>query len=346
MVRDAEQHLDALLHSLDEIGCIFNRSAFVIFESNSADETPQIVKRWALRHIDADFCAPLRNNGLRKKNRLWRGAQTAIAAHFGGPSRVEKRVLLNDSRVLPDLLRLRAALNASHLSRVARYAVYRNMMLAQLRELGADFDYLMLVDLDLFSLRSRLLFHELAASGSGSDVVCANGVSAKPYEAMYDSFAAVDSDGQWLHAHTQRLSSFPALRFQAMHSCFGGIALYKSLERVLATRCAYQLVLPSSHAHAEAAEIWNGPPPELQAIADQYEAMLIGAGKEASQRLCEHLSFHHCLRAHAFRISIAKHAKAFYNGKQSLAPLPSRNSGRPKNKRGTLRNKKMDKRVV
>ena len=377
MVHNAGDHIEPLLKSLNEIYCIFNNTIFLIFESNSNDQTPKILKQWSL-NIDINFCDDYKFNKHRKKNSKFRrykhedynmeNIETQIKDHK--PSFVEKLTIFNDSIVINDLIKLQKILqkpiNGStvNLNRIERYTVYRNMILNQIGLITDKyinifkFDYLMLIDLDLFALDSRMIFNELYFSKT--NIMCANGV-VWMFDLMYDIFAAVMNDGQWMHQfafddqlkHSQKnvlmkrdknkfkLSTFPKKRFEEMRSCFGGITIYKNVGKLLSTRCKYQLIPSTIRKIKELSDDNNGyimkdPNEELQRFADLYESWM-----NTDDRICEHLSFHYCLREYGYNISIATKARAYYSKKQVRKPMMNSNKKKRKdlNKLPTLRNR-------
>eukprot|EP01083_Nonionella_stella_P007139 20630_1 len=363
MVHNVEDRIEPLLQSLNEIYCIFNNTIFFIFESNSNDETPKLLHKWSLNKQINPFCDRHRINTNRKRinvrgqrhqtNRKW---IHSIQQHK--PSLVDKLLIFNDSIVANSMRKLQTMLgNNKTLNRIERYVVYRNMMLEQIRSIKdkyeqspwhISFDYLMLMDMDLFDVDKRMLFNELHYSPT--QVMCANGV-VYLFDLMYDIFASVLEDGTWMHSmafepqkwkqkRDFRMTHFPLKRYEAMRSCFGGVAVYKSLSKMLATDCKYQLVLSESRRMNGTDEyVMENPDEELQHLANQYEIWM-----HSDERICEHLSFNYCLRKHGYTISIAKNAKAHYSKRQVV--IPSHNPLKKKgklNKRPTLGQKDIKK---
>lgn len=364
MVHNVEDHIKPLLKSLNEIYCIFNNTIFLIFESNSNDATPQILDQWSLNKNTNEFCVKYKFNKKRQKNSLFNPRKTmndditteSLQKHK--PSLVDKIAIHNDDIVINDLLKLQQSLrkpmNGSiNLNRIERYTVYRNMMLHKVKSIrdqylnspwNIKFDYLMLIDLDLFALDIRMIFNELYYSPT--NIMCANGVVWN-YDLMYDIFAAVKDNGQWMmdpninnkQKGNIKLSTFPHDRFEAMRSCFNGITFYKSLDELLDTNCKYQLIL-STQSNKDIDNdneyIMKYPSEELQKFADMYQEW-----KLSDDRICEHLSFNYCLRENGYNISISTKAKAYYS--QRLVKRPMNKPKKKKkelNKLPTLRNKR------
>ena len=368
MVHNVGDRIAPLLESLDEIHCIFKNTVYFIFESNSDDNTAQILDQWSTTKQNADYklCGGLKFKRNRKVNVRWdsyskfteaiRYSNESIRDHR--PSKVDRRVIHNDSLVIDEFVALQNVLNKSELNRIERYTVYRNMMLREIEAMNAidgieKFDYLMLIDPDIYAFDARMLFNEV--HHSPTDILCANG-QVRGFDLMFDIFASVMPDGVWMHSfafdrdkfklrNTVRSKVFPKERYQEMKSCFGGIAVYKSVQRLLESKCRYRLVVPTNlqNEYIDNGEyIMKDADEELQGFADIYESWV---GSE--EWVCEHLGFHYCLRAQGWNISIARNARVYYSSQQVVVPMNKNvNDRRWLNKDykvSTLRNKHLHK---
>lgn len=232
-------------------------------------------------------------------------------------------------------------------NRIVRFIIFRNMLLQKIRdvteELGLPgFDYVMMIDLDIREFDVKSLFRDL--NDSPYDILCANGLFK--LEIMRDTFASVMTNGTWLYTyhslydhHFKDLLYWPSDRYQAMNSCFGGLAVYKDSRKLLGSGCEYTILedLKSEWEYAQVYKNQTGKdrawPVENSWFLDaQYREPLIElvtmfynanlrVGKER-RKICEHLAYHYCLRAHDYTLAISRDLIVYYFDFARMASNP------------------------
>merc|ERR1712228_880285 len=150
------------------------------------------------------------------------------------------------------------------LFRIERFVIYRNNLLDLTKniskEFGINFDYVLMIDMDVYSIDVRTLMNELFYVDDDIDGICIDGIDWMGY--TRDTFATVKTNGGWLHyghdalvndtryiynnQHAmQQRTKFPnheENRYEKVKSCFGGIAIYKNFENALLKQaCRYTL---------------------------------------------------------------------------------------------------------
>ena len=61
MIKNGQKTLPHILKQLDEAACLSQNTNFLFFESNSKDDTPQILDKWKNTKMNETFCANIMN---------------------------------------------------------------------------------------------------------------------------------------------------------------------------------------------------------------------------------------------------------------------------------------------
>ena len=150
------------------------------------------------------------------------------------------------------------------LFRIEKFVVYRNMLLNETwkkeRELGIHFDYVMVVDMDIFNIDIRTFVNELYFLPDDlNGGLCVDGIDWLGY--TRDTFATVKANGGWLHyGHDPEANDTEYVyqnsyalkqrtkipnennRYHKVKSCFGGIIAYNNIKNQLYdSDCKYTL---------------------------------------------------------------------------------------------------------
>ena len=149
------------------------------------------------------------------------------------------------------------------LFRIERFVIYRNMLLDEARrlsdELRVQFAYILMIDLDVFSIDVRTLLNELYFMPRSVDGLCVDGIDWMGF--TRDTFATVKVNGGWLHyGHDALVNSTEYVynnqhamhqrtkvpdheeRYEEVKSCFGGVMVYRNeRNRFLEQQCRYTL---------------------------------------------------------------------------------------------------------
>jgi len=182
MLRDSQKTLPRILEQLNEITCVFNRTYFLFFESNSVDNTSNILMQWS------------KNTSLQANNGQYMEychQMDSNAASF--PHIIEKKLLFGDAFVqhqFDEYVESKSNTTYAHkMSRVEKFVPMRNMLLQQLYGLDLqNIDYIFMIDLDVHEIDFYAFLREL--NDCPHDIMCANGVEWFNY--YRDSFASVD----------------------------------------------------------------------------------------------------------------------------------------------------------
>lgn len=232
-------------------------------------------------------------------------------------------------------------------NRIVRFIIFRNMLLAKIREVTAElglpgFDYVMMIDLDIREFDSKSLFRDL--HDSPHSILCSNGLFK--LEIMRDTFASIMTNGTWLYTyhslydhHFKDLLYWPRDRYQPMNSCFGGLAVYKDSKALLDSGCEYTILedLKSEWEYAQVYKNQTGKErawpaenswfleakyrePLIELVSMFYNANL-RVGKER-RKICEHLAYHYCLRAHDYSLAISRDLIVYYFDFARMASNP------------------------
>eukprot|EP01083_Nonionella_stella_P021750 60240_1 len=362
MVTNAsELALSAQLQTLDEISCIFKDTYILIFESNSFDDTPQILRNWTMnRNNDStqhnSFCDQYVFGFHRRRMHSFQQTgdylndlfahNTSKAAHVHKISKhrktnvLVKQVLFGDEHVIDEMEQFKNKIHTRFLSRIEKYSFYRNLLLHHMYDItknnGFTFDYLMILDLDIFGFQQRLLLSELyyyhklkrTNHNNGNVILCSHGTLAHNF--YMDTFASVDTHHQWYYEYQRNatfvnvtddyLTNFPRYRFERMRSCFGGVIIYSNVSNIIDSTCNYDLAWSQ----------YDVPKAVEQVVVDrQYDEVTHFANKMRGWRskkkskvrrykrrdnhICEHIPFHYCLYyTYNYSTAIAKYAYLFY----------------------------------
>eukprot|EP00659_Diplonema_papillatum_P001009 gene1009-1550_t len=213
MVKNAGPTFPAILASFDSIGCNFDIASILIFESNSADNTPENLRLWLDKHLECHRLGQVTHRRLLKP-------AADPATEFRG----------------------------AHFARTDRYQAWRNYLLAEAgleqERLAADlqggFEYFVVFDELYFVEWKSILANGFRFKESGLDVHCCSGQHTPGI--VWDEMALVLENGTWafqpgVHGRwTPLVNSVPFLEVQ---SCFGGVLVVKDLPKLLDTRCRY-----------------------------------------------------------------------------------------------------------
>lgn len=293
MVKNSsEQGLVPSLHNLDEISCIFRNTVIFIYESNSVDKTPEILRHWSHENTNHNlrnhqhFCQSfhygfdhrLQTHSFDETgDKLFSSKEQKIQSikslnarerksQFNG---IGKHIVFGDGDTEQELNALKEKLNGKFLGRIERYSIYRNYMLRKIsnittfykKQMNISFEYLMIIDLDTFGFHKRQFFNDLyfyhkrkSLQSNGKEIaLCAHGTYAHGFYA--DTFASIAVNGSWYLKYqrakkyanktNEYMKGFPALRFQPMKSCFGGLVIYSNVNYLLDSKCKYPLVWPT-----------------------------------------------------------------------------------------------------
>merc|ERR1719295_842660 len=333
MVRDSEKDIIATLQQLDEISCLFDQIVFIFYESNSKDNTPYVLEDWNVMYLDGSHCDLFRFNPSTNASATMSESKRALIK--GHRPSLVKKILFHDF------------VDVRGKNRIVRFIIFRNMLLEKIRqvteELGLPgFDYVMMIDLDIREFDVKSLFRDL--NDSPYDILCANGLFK--LEIMRDTFASIMTNGTWLYTyhslydhHFPDLLYWPYDRYQPMNSCFGGLAVYKDSKKLLDSGCSYSILedLKSEWEYAQVYKNQTGKdrawPVEngwfleekyrepLIELVDMFYNANLKVGKER-RKICEHLAYHYCLRAHDYTLAISRDLIVYYFDFARMASNP------------------------
>ena len=256
MINNAESTLPHILGQLNELTCLFQNTYFLFFESNSIDNTTQILNNWYY------------NNTLNSNNYEFLSfCDNIIDRNFypqQNVNKVYKYIIYGDDIVRRELnLEIKKRSNSTYihkLSRVEKFVPYRNMMLEQLINITTNanmhnniiFDYIFMIDIDVFEIDFVTFLSELTECDT--DIMCINGVDQ--YNDYRDSFATVEMSHNWIHrpfifnktdsyydkARNILRKKMPRKnqRFERVRSCFNGLASYNiKINNLIKSKCKY-----------------------------------------------------------------------------------------------------------
>lgn len=282
MIRNHDHTIEALLKQLDNLSCLFKTSAVLIYESNSNDNTPKLLKEWRNRvNIDNKLCHDVLLNNNNKDRE---------------PPNIIKELL--KPNVDPGL-------KYKDISRLDKYSAYRNYLLNSAIDLEIEFDYFVPIDLDIYGLDIKRVLEELhTAKQKEISVMCLNGIRRTGY--MYDSLAAIsfngddtiynENDTTWFYYKEEVERSniiYKSGEFTPMLSCFGAMAFY-NFGDIKNTECRY---MTSDDAVSKF--------PILKSFYYTNK-------KKGDVGICEHIPFNYCLHHHGKKLVIAKDAYLYY----------------------------------
>ena len=345
MISNAEDTLPHILEQLDAVSCIFRNSLFLFFESNSVDNTTLILESWRQNTSFDSFCDNVMDRNLASNHPV---------------HSVQKQVIYGDDIVRSELnseIKKRSNSTYVHsLSRVEKFVAFRNMLLREVRvrvrSTSISFDYLWMIDGDVFSIDFKSFLVELLECPT--DIMCINGVD--PFNDYRDSFATVEMSHNWIHrpfifnksdsyydrARNILRKKMPRkqVRYELVRSCFNGLASYP-MHSVLDTQCAYysndDILLMKSRLSAQDGEGEGQPVSEWVNHVTKLinwsnlKGVMFDNDSGFETNLCEHIAFHYCLYGmDGLSLSIAKNTKLYY---YPLAPPPNKEDRRARRRR-------------
>ena len=296
-VKDGASTLQPILLKMDAIAKHFNSTKFIVFESNSEDNTLEILLEW-------------------------KGSN-------------EHKIILNDDKLIADILG--SNLSAIRpMGREEVYVEYRNLMIffAQKYATSPTNTFLIIIDLDILSISNswQFILNEVyfGMITHRLDMICLNAVSVNAY-GMRDSYAIVDDEDNWVRGYLYNLFDdlflfpyrlyqylwwkyfvvvqnqlFPleTYRFIDVKSCFGGLTFYYSMARILDTECKY--------IHFEELSKMESPNPyDSQSIVHRLKNPFALRDHHVNVT-CEHIPFHFCLRNHGFKVGLSTRPILFF----------------------------------
>ena len=350
MLHNSESTLPHILNQLNEISCLFKETHFLFFESNSIDNTTQILDQWVTHQLDDTYCRKLSDANIQR-----------------APN-ISKHMIYGDEIVSNELhkeIKKRSNSTYAHtLSRVEKFVVYRNMMLSALYNYTKHIhiDYFFMIDMDVYEIDFFSFLRELI--DCPTDIMCINGVDQ--YDDYRDSFATVETSHNWIHrpfifnktasyyekARNILRKKMPRRneRYERVRSCFNGLASYRmDLNQIVQqNECKYYSnddILMKQSEKKEGSDEWIYQVSKLINWSNLKGVMFDDeAGYESN--LCEHISFHYCLAGkYNISLSIAKDTKLYY---YPLIPPQTKESRREerRRKRRAARRKKRAERMM
>eukprot|EP01084_Bolivina_argentea_P149371 260929_1 len=308
MVKDSEKSLPNLLYQLDILACAFKYAHFFVLESNSNDNTRQIIKDWSKSSID---CALL-NNKLQQQSlhkfiflsSMYKKHKDIQYTKHVGDAVLNVNGIVNKSifqpreefREILEIMKRHKSTNPRTV-REERYVIYRNYLFDKVNEWYINskneikIDYLLWIDMDLRGFDISTIAYEFSVGWQlGYDVLCSNGIKYTGW--YYDSYSTVFYNGIWSHGIdrwniTNQIRDY---RFYDMRSCFGGLAAYK-FDFLLHSKCKYEYF---REAYSKISE--------FKEFVDEYNIY----------KACEHLALNFCLRQNGAKLAVATRAHSFY----------------------------------
>ncbi len=208
LARDCADALPLMMQRMEEMGSFFKDYAVIIFENDSKDETRTLLEQWSLRN--------------KKVYLLKCGIDNC---KFGETSAYEE--------------------GACHKHRMERMAKFRNMYLDEVRKQYINFDYMMVIDMDI---KGPWSMDGLATTFADCnwDGVFAYGIHTIPYLSgllygQYDAAAYVPLEGDYcvFSSYWKTVKNYLKLNFVTcfgmkagdawvpVASAFGGMGIYK-----------------------------------------------------------------------------------------------------------------------
>ncbi|WP_162418340.1 hypothetical protein [Cyclobacterium roseum] len=199
IVRDCEKNLKKNIPRLNQITKKFKNFQILIFENDSIDNTKSILQDWQ------------KNND-----------KVFISCHK-----------FNEYPINHDLNKRINKYYSSH--RISKMAAYRNQYMEEIRRKKQNFDFMMVIDLDINNFSQAGIAHSFGLADQW-DAVSANGISYSPLlkKRYHDSYALIEMGNQ---DGIQKLEQIKANQYKwsflkkkmpliPVYSAFGGLALY------------------------------------------------------------------------------------------------------------------------
>ena len=305
-VKDAATTLPSTLPILDRLTHHFNRTKFIIFESNSKDNTLDILLGWkgsddhkVILHGDelvSDAFGTRREDKLTEyRNLLLRHAQKHM------PSDGDAVLMSIDLDIQSTVNPWDFILHEVFVG-VAREGNDLVCLNAVIPETGAMRDTYAIVDTN--NVWFKAFIYEMRRASTLSYLPKRIRYLWWKYNSVIERRHTVGQQPQRL---AWRLISFAtelwSPRFVDVKSCFGGLAFYTSLQRITESRCKY--------VH------WA----EMMAMAEpnDYDAALVLHQFRRDPNIaldrdktCEHIPFNLCLYNHGMKAAISRHSELLF----------------------------------
>lgn len=212
LARDCEMHLNANITRIEQLRAYYKQSYVVIYENDSVDSTVQILNQWSTT-----------SNGV-----------FIISENISK----EKTIPLKSKTML---------FPSASISRIKKMATFRNKLLTGIKNYINDVDYLLLLDIDIYSFDVLGVVESINRAPSDWGALFSNGTyyyndndKIIPFPIQYDYYAYIDRKTNIKHLSYYSLLPFPSFlraRFLSKKinsnpyykavSGFGGIAVYK-----------------------------------------------------------------------------------------------------------------------
>ena len=199
IVRDCEKSLLKNIPIIEELRTKFKNSQVIIFENDSIDNTKSILKKWSEESINTIVKCDNFNKKTIPINDL-----NGVNKYFSEP-------------------------------RISKMSSYRNQYLKLLNSLKFDYDYLIVIDLDIEKIFKDGIAHSFGLIDQW-DVVTANGYSYSPSlkKRYHDTYALVEigkenqsQDENSIIANQSKWSFLKEnMPLIPVYSAFGGVAIY------------------------------------------------------------------------------------------------------------------------
>eukprot|EP01084_Bolivina_argentea_P291552 501094_1 len=198
-------------------------------------------------------------------------------------------------------------------------------------ELHINFDYVMLVDLDIYTIDFKTWMNELYYTPKNINAICVDGMDYQGF--TRDTFAIVKYNGEWmnngnkkeiLHQRFIIPNQQPHNRFYKVKSCFGGAVLYKNNRNDLFnSQCKYMFkrdifyeIYNDTNSNVYTYEWWvknryHNKYSE-QSIVELKSFNYTYMGSKREMEICEHIPFHYCLNDFGWMFAISSRAKLYY----------------------------------
>jgi hypothetical protein len=200
IVRNCGKKLEENILIVEKLRNRFKSSHVIIFENDSIDQTKIILKSWSEKYKNVIITCTDEND------------KTILDSDVGGYNKYFSK------------------------HRISKMANYRNNYLEKLEELNIDFDFVIVIDLDVSNIELEGIIHSFNLSRQW-DVVTANGYSRSSSlkKRYHDTFALVEigneneSQSETIIYKNQSKWAFlrKGMPLIPVYSAYGGLAIYK-----------------------------------------------------------------------------------------------------------------------
>ena len=296
MVKDSDNIVIGTLNEMSEFICNLAEAdhEMLIYESGSraGSKTPANLRGWAR---DAPLCPFTKSKDFDKLDKDENIQSKSVESPVPSPESTHKHVIHvshEEDPATPDM------------TRTDRFVLYRNQQLDLVAELvkekGMEIDDLLLIiaDYDIHGIKIDRILEEFNAVDQSTNVLCAFGQEVT--RRYRDTWATVFDDGWWCYEDFHKCHNrLQQKRFTEVHSCFGGMAIYRYRD-IAASGCRYT---PKSELQSKA--------PGTYEWFDGYDPEKVGKSE-----ICEHIAFHDCLRERipGFSMVVSRDSHLFYGG--------------------------------